>query len=43
MNRMGRGKESRLWWSGHPYHRTATKLSIVAATGREPEIELAMV
>jgi hypothetical protein len=26
----------------HPYHRTATKLSIVAATGREPEVELAI-
>ena len=25
-----------------PYHRTATKLSIVATTGREPEVELAI-
>ncbi len=30
------------WWRSHPYHRTATKLSIVAATGREPEVVLAM-
>ena len=28
------------WWRSHPYHRTATKLSIVAVTGREPELAL---
>lgn len=28
------------WWRSHPYHRFATKLSIVAATGREPEVAL---
>ncbi len=30
------------WWRSHPYHRFATKLSIVAATGREPEVALAV-
>jgi hypothetical protein len=30
------------WWRSHPYHRIATKLSIVAATGHEPEITLAV-
>ena len=30
------------WWRSHPYHRIATKLSIVVATGREPEVELAL-
>src|SRR5215217_3258713 len=30
------------WWRSHPYHRTATKRSIVASTGREPEVELAL-
>ena len=32
--------ESGQWWRSHPYHRTATKLSIVAGTGREPEVAL---
>ncbi len=32
----------RLWWSGHPHHRTATKLRIFAGTGREPKVELAV-
>ena len=30
------------WWRSYPYHRTATKLSIVASTGREPEAEVAL-
>jgi uncharacterized protein len=30
------------WWRSHPYHRTATKRSIVASTGREPEAEVAL-
>jgi nuclear transport factor 2 (NTF2) superfamily protein len=30
------------WWRSHHCHRTATKLSIVAATGREPEVTLAV-
>jgi uncharacterized protein len=30
------------WWRSHTYHRFATKLSIVAATGREPEVALAV-
>ena len=33
---------SRQWWRSRPYHRFATKLSIVAATGREPEVALAV-
>jgi uncharacterized protein len=28
------------WWRSHPYHRFATRLRIVAGTGREPEVEL---
>ncbi len=32
----------RQWWRSHPYHRPATKLSIVAATGHEPEVTLAV-
>ncbi len=35
--------ESGQWWRSHPHHRIATKLSIVVATGREPEVELALV
>jgi hypothetical protein len=30
------------WWRSHPYHRIATKLSIFAATGHEPEVTLAL-
>ena len=30
------------WWRSHPYHRFTTKLSIVAAAGREPEVALAV-
>jgi uncharacterized protein len=30
------------WWRSHPHHRTATKLSIVAATGHEPEVTLGL-
>ena len=31
------------WWRSHPYHRIATKLSIFAATGHEPEVTLALI
>jgi hypothetical protein len=30
------------WWRSHPYHRTATKLSIVVGTGCEPVVTLAV-
>ena len=30
------------WWRSHPYHRFATRLRIVAGTGRETKAELAL-
>jgi len=30
------------WWRSHPYHRFATHLRVSAATGCEPEVELAL-
>ena len=30
------------WWRSHPHPRFATRLRIVASTGHEPEVELAL-